>query len=212
MARKKIIYSVLGLLAATFVAITPLASAQMMTTGMGSNISADEQTGKDLYAQLQNNQKACSQLSDDDFDHLGDFFMGRMMGGNHGAMDQYMDSQLGASTERQVHIVMGKRMSGCDTNAAYPTSSSNYAPLAWMGMMGQNANSWGMMGGYGMGGWSATDTTLSVLLILAVGAALWGWLLRPARTVASPIAVLKARYAKGDITNAEFIRLKKDIE
>ena len=190
-------------------AVPAATSAQMMSTQDATvALSADEQAGKNLYSQLQDKQLTCAQLTDDNFDNLGDFFMARMMGSSHEAMDQYMSNHLGETNDRAVHVAMGKRLSGCNVNAAYPTSSTNYAPLAWMGMMGTNVSGWNMMNGWGNSAWSGTDIFLAVLLLVALAAIIVLWMRRPS---ASHLDLLKRRYAKGEITKAEFEQQRKDL-
>ena len=46
----------------------------------------------------------CQALKEADFDVLGDYFMGQMMGGFHAAMDQTMVTRLGDAGEMQMHI------------------------------------------------------------------------------------------------------------
>lgn len=197
-----------------FLAFTPAVSAQMMDEGTNaSTSSSDDQKGQNIYDQLQNKQTTCTKLTDDDFDALGDFYMGRMMGSAHDTMDQYMTQHLGANGERQAHIAMGERLSGCNESASYPSGASGYMPMAWMGMMGGNSNDWdNMMGAYNNTSWSGTDTALSALFVIAIAAALLAWL-RPHRSVvAPPLDVLKVRYAKGEITKEQFDQLKKDLK
>lgn len=106
----------------------------------------DEAEGKAVWDKLQNKQVSCADLTDDDYDVLGDFFMGSMMGANHSAMNQMMAQRLGDAGEKQMHIAMGKRLSGCDTNAALPSGASYFMPM--MGftgteMMNGSRGSWG---------------------------------------------------------------------
>ena len=170
---KQFRYNVVMLMVPVLMVLAPgAASAQSMmntqstSTSEASSTTADEQKGQDIYNQLQNKQTTCSNLNDDDFDVLGDFFMGRMMGSSHAAMNQYMVDNLGANGEKQVHVAMGKRLSGCDANASYPSSVNNYSSLSWMNGMGMMSN--GMMNDFGHSGWSWTSVLLGVLLVISV--------------------------------------------
>jgi len=96
--------------------------------------------------------------------------------------------------------------------------------LGGAGMMGP----W-MMGGYGgmmggmMGGWNYNPLGWILALVawlLIVGGIVWlvVWLVRnmsgttqPTRTDAA-IEILKARYARGEITKEQFNEMKKDLE
>lgn len=179
---KRYSYTLSAMLAALLLLATPtFVSAQMMTgqSSASSSSSSDEQKGEVIYNELQNKQTTCSQLTNDDFDVLGDFYMARMMGSTaHSTMDQQMTQHMGDTANTQMHVAMAKRLSGCDPNAAYPASAGNYAPVAGMtGMMGASGmmnGYWNMMG-YHSSSWSSRDTLLSVLLVLAVIVALLGW-------------------------------------
>ena len=131
-------------------------TATAPTSADASATAQDEAAGKAIWERLQAKQASCADLKDDDFDKLGDYFMGLMMGSAHAVMNAQMQSRLGEAGERQMHVVMGKRLSGCDTNAAYP--------------QGYGLSS--MMGGYG--GYPATDvgywiTNGLVWILLALG-------------------------------------------
>lgn len=141
-----------------------------------STTAKDEAAGKAVWDKLQNKQVRCSQLTDDDFDVLGDFFMGNMMGSNHDSMNQLMAQRLGDNGEKQMHIAMGKRLSGCQTNATFPKGAGYFSPMmgfSGTGMMNNgSSNSWGrttngMMGNsYGIFG---LLTWVALLIFLISG-------------------------------------------
>src|SRR3989344_5504999 len=125
MIMKKIIFTILAVVIIGSFASS--ANAQMM--GGFSNSSADwnevvehtareEQEGKELWNKLQTNELACENFSDEQFGVLGKYFMGQMAGDSHAAMNAMMIQAHGEEGEEQIHIVMGKRLSGCDTSAA----------------------------------------------------------------------------------------------
>ncbi len=186
-----------------------MVTTQVATTSSTSSSSGD-QKGQDIYNQLQNKQTSCDKLAQDDFAALGDFFMGRMMGSAHETMDQYMTQNLGAAGDRQTHIAMGERLSGCNTNASYPDSASNYAPMAWTGMMGANGNDWNMMD-YSNSSWSGSSMALSALFVIIAIVGVSVWLYYRARTVTTPLDTIKLRYAKGEITKRDYEQLKHDL-
>ncbi len=146
-------------LAVLFIALP--AHAQMMG-GWGNNQNSnnatntatqdpDEQQGAQIYQRLQNHQTTCQELTNDDFDKLGDYFMGNMMGSAHDAADRAMTQRLGDQGEKQMHIAMGERLSGCNVNAAYPTgwntsSWNGFLPMM-MGLGSGFGDQHGMMGG-----------------------------------------------------------------
>ncbi|HUX80830.1 MAG TPA: hypothetical protein VMV38_00715 [Candidatus Paceibacterota bacterium] len=140
--------TLLGFAIALFAVVpfSSIAHAQMMGNYTGTpytatTTSSSDATGQALWNQLSAKQISCSQLTDADFDALGDYFMGSVAGNSHESMDQWMTQSLGEQGDTQMHITMGKRISGCDPTAVYPQGGTSFFPT----MMG----GWGMMGGYG---------------------------------------------------------------
>lgn len=140
--------TILGFVIALF-AVVPFsgtAHAQMMgnytdAPHTSTTTSSSDATGQALWNQLSAKQISCNQLTDADFDALGDYFMGSMMGNAYETMDQWMTRSLGEQGDTQMHIAMGKRISGCNPTAVYPQGGADFFPA----MMG----GWGMMGGHG---------------------------------------------------------------
>ena len=60
---------------------------------------------------------------------------------SHAAMNAMMIQAHGEDGEEQIHIVMGKRLSGCDTSAAFPAISGGWMPMMNFGF--------GPLGGFG---------------------------------------------------------------
>lgn len=189
----------------------------------------EEQEGKEVWEKLQAKQLECNTLADDQYGSLGEYFMGQYIGNTerHAIMNQMMISMMGEEGERQMHITLGKRSSGCDTNAAFP---SGYGmPMMWwmMGltgspqvggggnpMMGQG---WGGMmngwGGFGIIGW-LTMIIFWILIILGVVALiryLGGTRQNSTDKDKTPLDILKERYARGEIDKKEFEEKKKDL-
>lgn len=117
----------------------PVAHAQMMGFTNNGQINwneiqdhtlREEQEGKDLWNKLQAKEVACADLKDEQFSVLGEYYMGQMMGASHASMNAMMIQMNGEQGEEQIHIAMGKRLSGCDTAAALPAQS-----FAWMPML-----------------------------------------------------------------------------
>jgi hypothetical protein len=145
------------------------------TTVDTAQTAQDEAAGKAIWDKLQAKQTTCDALKDDDFDVLGDYFMGLMSGANHAAMNANMTARMGADGEKQMHIALGKRMSGCDTGATTQLTPM-MQNVAFGGMMG--GNQWygtghGMMNGFS--GFSAFGIThvvttglIWIALILAI--------------------------------------------
>ncbi|MBI4122875.1 MAG: hypothetical protein HY458_00730 [Parcubacteria group bacterium] len=193
---KKLIFTILVLIVVgSFVAI---ANAQMM--GGFSNSTADweevvehtlreEQGGKELWDKLQTKEVACENLSDEQFGVLGEYFMGQMAGESHAAMNAMMIQAHGEDGEEQIHMVMGKRLSGCDTSAAFPAGSGGWMPMmnmmwgGWSSPFGNNNSTNNMMNfGFGLfGGFSWIFMVLWWVLIIAGIVALIKWLTSQSR-------------------------------
>ena len=102
---------------------------------------------------LTDNTISCPQLNDVDFEKIGEYFMGKSIGNiqRHISMNEMMKRMMGENGEEQAHQAMGKRLSGCDTYAAFPSQDAGFLPMMGMlGMMGGNYqwgnDSSGMMG------------------------------------------------------------------
>jgi len=197
-------------------------NAQMMS-GF-SNSSADwnavvehtnreEQEGRELWGKLQAKEVACADLDDEQYEALGEYFMGIMAGDSHAAMNAMMIQMHGEDGEEQIHTVMGKRLSGCDTSATFPAGSDDWMPM--MNMMTGGTNNM-MNFGFSPFGWFGwIFMILWWVLIIAGIVALIKWLtreLRGSRTGdKSAREILKERYAKGEIDKEEFEEKKKDL-
>lgn len=120
----------------------------------------EERIGRDLLDNLKNKTVNCSELKDDDFDKIGEYFMGQSIGDTqrHISMNEMMKKMMGEKGEEQVHIVMGKRLSGCNISAVFPSQDTGFLTMMGMfGMMGTNkqlgggfsgmmSNNWGIFG------------------------------------------------------------------
>lgn len=161
-------------------------------------VFADDEVGQGekIWQDLSSQKIKCADLSQDQFENLGEFFMERMVGSssNHEAMDQRMEQMMGRDNLEQMHVVMGKRMSGCDLNAAIPgfgggmTGMMSYSgfPLkggvssmmgpGMMGWSGGNGSGW-MMGGQGaFWVWSVLSWITWILVVAALVAFIrWMW-------------------------------------
>jgi len=227
---KKLIFTILA--AVIVGSFAGVANAQMM--GGFSNSSADwdavvehtlreEQEGKEVWDKLQAKELTCENLSDEQFGVLGEYFMWQMAGDSHAAMNAMMIQTHGEEGEEQIHIVMGKRFSGCDTSAAFPAGSGGWMPMmnmmwgGWSSPFGSNNSTNNMMNfGFGsFGGFGWIFMILWWVLIIAGIVALIKWLTSQSRGTynreKSALEVLKERYAKGEIDKKEFEEKKKDL-
>ena len=227
---KKIIFTIIA--ANIIGSFVTSVNAQMM--GGFSNSSADwnevvehtareEQEGKELWNKLQAKEIVCENLGDEQYGVLGEYFMGQMAGDSHAAMNAMMIQAHGEDGEEQIHIVMGKRLSGCDTSAAFPAISGGWMPMmsmmwgGWSSPFGSNNSTNNMMNfGFGpFGGFGWIFMILWWVLIIAGIVALIKWLTGQSRGThhneKSALDVLKERYAKGEIDKKEFEEKKKDL-
>lgn len=219
---KNLLFIFFGLLLVSLFTLN--VNAQMMGArlpdGQGfSNSSADrdqivdhtfreEKEGKELWSKFQAKEIACVEITDEQFGVLGEYFMGQMMEDSHAAMNAMMMQMHGEEGEEQIHIVMGKRLSGCDTSASLPMGSGGWMPM--MNMM------WGGMN-FGFTPFGAFGWIFMILwwvFIIAGIVALIKWLAGQSRGGASgksALDILQKRYAKGEIDKKEFEERKKDL-
>lgn len=147
-----------------FLIAVPKTHAQMMGNYQGqtslsqSDIQKEQNEqdeGQAIYQKLQNGQVACQQLTDDNFDKLGDYFMWKSLGSTqaHAAMDNRITQMMGDQGNTQMHITLGKRGSGCFSNFTVPSNT----PSFMMGMMNNvYANEGGVKNMMGNWGWSGS--------------------------------------------------------
>ena len=109
----------------------------------GEHTAQEEAEGKAIWEKLTSKEITCDKLTDENFGALGEYFMGQMMGDSHEAMNNMMIQTMGEKGEGEMHIAMGKRMSGCGALTELPQGG-------WMPMMQGMGK--GMMGGGGMMG------------------------------------------------------------
>ena len=81
------------------------------------------------------------------------------------------------------------------------------------GMMGPGMMGRGMMGGWYGGGFGGGGWSLLMLVLIVAGIVLItrGFIARPTRAD-EPLAILKARLARGEITREQFEELKQAIQ
>jgi len=199
-----------------------------VTAASGAASATAERQGAELLQRVEAGKQTCQRLSRDQFEAIGEYVMGRMVGSpaRHEVMDQQIRSRSGASGEAQAHDFMGRRFTGCATGE---TPVAFGAMMGMMGMYsgangagmvngGDAANGFGpgMMGGSssrtgGNDGWSPTNTVLAILLAAAL-VALAAW--RPWRRASpkTPLDLLRDRYARGEIDTADYEQRRHALE
>lgn len=171
-----------------------------------------EAAGKDIWEKLQAEELKCENLTDGNFGSLGEYFMGQRAEEQHEAMNNMMVQMMGEESEEQMHVAMGKRMSGCEPNAPIPQNMMNNGmmPIMMNMMMGGWSNLSAPLGSFG---W--IFMVLWWVLIIAGIVALIKWLTSQSRSTPDheklPLEILKERYAKGEIDKDEFEKIKKDL-
>jgi putative membrane protein len=174
--------------------------------------SAEEIEGKTIWEKLQAKQLECKDLTNSNFELLGEYFMGQTAGDSHESMNKMMVQMMGEKGEEQMHIAMGKRLSGCDSNAAM-RGGGNYMPaLSAVEGMGYGwDNMMAGWGGFGLG-WLFM-LPFWALLILGVIALIryLGNSGKSSNKDKSPLDILERRYAGGEIDKKEFEEKKKDL-
>lgn len=219
-----------------------IVSAQgMMNVRDDAGVTRDDHTareeaeGKEVLEKLQAKEKTCVELISEDYEALGEYFMGKMLGSSHTIMNQMMMQRLGEEGEEQMHEVMGRRMSGCEGEAAFPAAGADFVPM--MNMFGRLGTE--MMGGGMMGNWSNSsafnnlNNPMSMMnfgfasfggfgwffmllwwILIVVGiVALVRWLVNQGKggEKGRALEILKERYAKGEIAKDEFEKTKRNI-
>jgi putative membrane protein len=190
--------------------LTPsMAFAQGMMSSWINGTTSDEHTaqeetkGKIVWNKLQTKQLNCKNLTDDDYDVLGEYFMGISIGntGRHAFMNQMMKNMMGEKGETQIHITLGKKSSGCNTSIPLSTGYN------FVSMMG----GWG---GFGLGWLIMIVFMILFWLLIILGViSLFRYLIKNGinKKEKSLLEILKERYAKGEINKKEFEEKKKEI-
>jgi len=180
----------------------------------------EEAEGEIVWQRLQSKEVECSDLSDDDFGVLGEYFMGQMLGDSHAAMNEMMIRMHGEDGEEQIHVVMGKRLSGCDASASFPMGSGGWMPMmnmmwgGWSSPFSSNNTNNMMNFGYGFGFFGLIFMILFWALVIIGIVALVRWLSTQSKgdtSSKSALDILKERYARGEVDKQEFEEKKKEL-
>src|SRR3989339_1445195 len=178
---KKIFFITIFIFVFGFALLPSFSFAQGMmgntATVSDDHTAREEAEGKAAWEKLQTKELACKDLSDDNFGTLGEYFMGQMIGESHEAMNNMMIQMMGEQGEEQMHAVMGKRLSGCATSAAFPSQGESFMPMMQM-MMGGWSSPFGFTP---FGGFDWIFMILWWVLIIAGVVALIKWLMNQSR-------------------------------
>ena len=190
---------ILGVFVFGFLALAGTASAQMGIIGNSLQNGSQTQSTQSnelnrvlqsIYASQNVTSQAqvnCSKVTSDQFNRLGDAYMGTMLPNQqqHKVMDNMMGGE-GSKSLRQAHINMGRSYLGCWSDySSGPISmpmmgrygSYNNGNYPINGMMRNNGWGLDMMGGYSGFAWFGWITMILVWALLILGiAAIVKWL------------------------------------
>ncbi|MFH1125667.1 MAG: SHOCT domain-containing protein [Candidatus Altiarchaeota archaeon] len=170
----------------------------------------EEAEGLEVWTKLQNREISCSSLTDVQYELLGEYFMGQSAGDYHAAMNKRMQNMMGEEGEEQMHISMGRQYSGC-AQTTYAQGAWNTGPM--MPGIGPGMMNGGMMGYGSYGIWSLLWLGFWALVLIGL-VLLIIWLYKKTTGKTSgqtPLEILKARYAKGELTKKQFEEMKKGL-
>jgi putative membrane protein len=166
--------------------------------------------------QLVDSKTSCNELTENQLEHIGDYYMEQMHPGeSHERMDNVMGGE-GSESLRQMHIALAKRM--------YCNDISGMAQYGMGGMIGRGmigdsmqtkayARTRGMMSGFGPLGWHWGYAFLFNIVFWAIIVWLIVWIIiKSKKSKQSPIEILKARYANGELSKKQFEKMKKEIK
>lgn len=161
-------------LSLALIGLVPLISSAAGT------LAEEEAAGKAIVEQVQSKAIQYSSLDDEQFELVGEYAMGLMMGAGHEAMNQSLSARFGETGERAMHIQTGKQFLGAGYGSLDGSSyGGGYGMMGnWGGYGGMMGGGWGgMMGGYGYSyplsgfmSWVAVlyHILIIVLLVLAI--------------------------------------------
>lgn len=173
---------------------------------------AHGETGHDDFSEaleIIENKVPCEDLTDDEFELLGDYYMELMHPGEaHITMDEMMGGE-GSESLKIMHINMGKRFYCGSEAVANQGIMMGMMGSGGMNMIGTNmmGGSWWLWGIVGMLFWIALLVALVFLII---------WLYKNITGKAtknnSALEILRKRFAKGEITKKQHNSMKKELK
>ena len=153
------------------------------------------------------------QLTDDQFELLGDYFMELQTGENHAFMDRMMGGE-GSEHLRQAHITMGKNFYNEYLETGTIEQRGMRGGMMGSGMMGSSFSYMMMPGaGHSFYGFGIFGLLLTVAFL---GLVIWLIYLIYQKTKLSgkrksALDLLKERYAKGEITKKEYETMREEL-
>lgn len=118
-----------------------------------ASVADEQRQGQQLVTELRSGAKSCSDLTSADFDHIGEYVMGRAVGSTsvHETLNERMVRMMGATAESRMHQLMGAHAVGCTTSRVAGSAMGGPAMMTGGGMMGTGGVGFGALmasGGY----------------------------------------------------------------
>jgi putative membrane protein len=184
-----------------------------------NHTAQEEADGRVVWNKLQSKELSCAVTSEQNFETLGEFFMGQMMGNAHETMNDMITERMGEDGEAQMHSTIGKRLSGCDIAAPFPAQTIAHMPMMkmmggeWITSLSDNKMNFGPTRFWMIG--LVLYIAWWILIIMGI-IALVRWLSgysrrHPHNHEKPPLEILKERYASGLIDKKDFDERKKDL-
>src|SRR3989338_4122959 len=180
----------------------------LLSVLLTSQVLAQEHDFEDIKS-LMDSGASCSQLTNEQLEEIGDYYMEQMHPGEaHEIVDNMMGGE-GSESLKQVHINMARRLY-CNENVYI-----GYGMMGSGGMMNRMGR--GMMGSYPANYNYSNYGYWNIFWVLLFAAAIFliVWIIHRfgIKNTASetPLNILRKRFAKGEITKKEFEVMKKEL-
>lgn len=152
---------------------TPVAFAEGVPVDV--HTAVDAAAGKVIWEKFDAKTLGCKDLSNEEFRLLGEYYMDKMVGENHAALNGLIMQMIGESGEGAMHTAMGKRLSGCDPTAPYPAYSTPFLNMMQfpmtLGYSLGNPSCWSGAGNFLASYWWLAVIALIVWILAILGIA-----------------------------------------
>lgn len=208
---------IFGIIAVMTVLVTM--SAPVFAAEDASTLATGIANGLIILQKLQTKELTCATLSNQEFEYMGEYFMGQMMGNAHEAMNIAIRQRIGEAGEEAMHISMGQRFSGCNATAPLPIDGAGFFPMVQMMGGVFSPSTWAsrtmMTGRIMMAGWSGMSWAWALLLysgLVILIALSVRWLVKiKNKPEKSLLDIVKERYAKGELSKEHFDEIRNEL-
>jgi len=185
----------------------------LLSVLLTSQVLAQEHDFEDIKS-LMDSGASCSQLTNEQLEEIGDYYMEQMHPGEaHEIVDNMMGGE-GSESLKQVHINMARRLY-CNENVYIGYGMMGYGGL--IGIMNRVGGS--MMGNYqpyysynNYGYWNLLWIVFLVAIIIIIALMIYKFRVKKVFSSGTPLNILKKRFARGEITKKQFDDIKRDLE